>query len=86
MVWYSHLLNNFAQFVVIHTVKGFSILSETEVDVFRMSDLMEFTRTPVNRSQLDTKRHRAGWLPPTLLIRSPAFHGHLRLVLFQFQS
>ena len=34
MVWYSHLLKNFPQFVVIHTVKGFSIVSEAEVDVF----------------------------------------------------
>ena len=34
VVWYSHLLKNFPQFVVIHTVKGFSILSEAEVDIF----------------------------------------------------
>ena len=34
MVWYSHLLKNFPQFVVIHIVKGFSVVSETEVDVF----------------------------------------------------
>ena len=34
MVWYSHLLKNFPQCVVIHTVKGFSIVSEVEVDVF----------------------------------------------------
>ena len=34
VVWYFHLFNNFTLFVVIHTVKGFSIVSETEVDVF----------------------------------------------------
>ena len=34
MVWYSHLLKNFPQFVVIHTVKGFSAVNEAEVDVF----------------------------------------------------
>ena len=34
MVWYSHLLKSFPQFVVIHTVKGFSTVDETEVDVF----------------------------------------------------
>ena len=33
MIWYSHLLKNFPQFVVIHTVKDFSIVSEAEVDV-----------------------------------------------------
>ena len=34
MVWYSHLFKNFPQFVVIHTVKGFSVVNEAEVDVF----------------------------------------------------
>ena len=34
VVWYSHLLKNFPQFVVIHTVKGFGIVNNTEVDVF----------------------------------------------------
>ena len=34
VVWYSHLLKNFPQFVVICTVKGFSIVDEAEVDVF----------------------------------------------------
>ena len=34
MVWYSHLLKNFPQFIVIHTVKGFGIVNKAEVDVF----------------------------------------------------
>ena len=34
MVCYSHLLKNFPQFVVIHTVKGFSVVNEVEIDVF----------------------------------------------------
>ena len=34
MVWYSHLLKNFPQVSVIHTVKEFSIVNEAEVDVF----------------------------------------------------
>ena len=34
VVWYSHLLKNFPQFIVIHTVKDFGIVNETEVDVF----------------------------------------------------
>ena len=34
VVWYSHLFKNFPQFVVIYTVKGFSIVSEAEVDIF----------------------------------------------------
>ena len=34
MVWYSHLLKNFPQFVVIHTVKSSRIVNKAEVDVF----------------------------------------------------
>ena len=34
MVWYSHLFQNFPQFVVIHTVKSFSKVNKAEVDVF----------------------------------------------------
>ena len=34
MVWYSHLLHNFPQFLVIHTVKGFGIVNKAELDVF----------------------------------------------------
>ena len=34
MIWYSHLLKNFSQFVVIHTVKRFGIVNKAEVDVF----------------------------------------------------
>ena len=38
MVWYSHLLKNFPQFVVIHTVKGLGVVNKAEVDIF-----MEFS-------------------------------------------
>ena len=34
MDWYSHLLKNFPQFVVIHTVKDFSVVNEAQIDVF----------------------------------------------------
>ena len=34
MVWYSHLSQNFPQFIVIHTVKGFGVVNKAEVDVF----------------------------------------------------
>ena len=33
MVWYSHLFKNFPQFIVIHTIKGFSVANKAEVDV-----------------------------------------------------
>ena len=34
MVWYSHLFQNYPQFVVVHTLKGFGIVNKAEADVF----------------------------------------------------
>ena len=34
MVWYSHLLKNFPQFIVIYTVKSFGIVNKEEIDIF----------------------------------------------------
>ena len=34
MLWYSHLFQNFPQFIVIHTVKGFGIVNKAEIDAF----------------------------------------------------
>ena len=34
VVWYSHILKNFPQFIMIHTVKGFGIVNKAEIDVF----------------------------------------------------
>ena len=34
MAWYSHLSQNFPQFIVIHTVKGFGIVNKAEIDVY----------------------------------------------------
>ena len=39
VVWYSHLFQNFPQFVVIHTVKGFGIVNKAEIDVFFWNSL-----------------------------------------------
>ena len=39
VVWYSHLLKNFTQFVVIHTVKGFGIVNKAEINVFFWNSL-----------------------------------------------
>ena len=35
VVWYSYLFQNFPQFIVNHTIKGFGIVNEAEIDVFR---------------------------------------------------
>ena len=34
VVWYSHLFQNFPQFIVIHTVKGFGIVNKADISVF----------------------------------------------------
>ena len=46
MVWYSHHFQNFPQFIVIHTVKGFGIVSKAEIDVFL--ELSCFSDDPVD--------------------------------------
>ena len=50
MVWYSHLFQNFPQFVVIHIVKGFGIVNKAEVDVFR--ELSCFFDDPIDNGNL----------------------------------
>ena len=50
MVWYSHLFQNFPQFIVIHTLKGFGIVNKAEVDVFLA--LFSFFDDPVGGGNL----------------------------------
>ena len=50
MVWYSHLFKNFPQFVVIHRIKEFNIVSEAEVDVFL--ELLSSLHDPANVDSL----------------------------------
>ena len=50
MVWYSHLFQNFPQFIVIHTVKRFGIVNKAEIDVFQ--ELSCFSHDPVDVGNL----------------------------------
>ena len=50
VVWYSHLSQNFPQFIVIHTVKGFGIVNKAEIDVFL--ELSCFFYDPANVGNL----------------------------------
>ena len=50
VVYYSHLLKNFPQFAVIHTVKGFGVVSKAEVDVFL--ELFLFFDDPMDAGNL----------------------------------
>ena len=50
VVWYSYLFQNFPQFIVIHTVKGFGIINRAEIDVFL--ELSCFFNHPVDVGNL----------------------------------
>ena len=50
MVWYAHLFQNFPQFIVIHTVKGFGIVNKAEIDIFL--ELSFFFDDPVDVGKL----------------------------------
>ena len=50
VVWYSHLFQNFPQFIMIHTVKGFGIVNKSEIDVFL--ELSCFFDDPANVGNL----------------------------------
>ena len=52
VVWYSHLFKNFPQFVLIHTVKGFSIVNEAKVDAFL--EFSCFFHDPTNDGNLSS--------------------------------
>ena len=50
MVWDSHFFQNFPQFIVIHTVKGFGVVNKAEIDVFL--ELSCFFRDPADVGNL----------------------------------
>ena len=58
VIWYSHLLKNFPQFVVIRTVKGFDIVNKAEVDVFL--ELSGFFDDPMGVGNLISGREFQG--------------------------
>ena len=54
MVWYSHLFQNFPQFIVIHTVKVFGIVSKAEIDVRSMNQgILEVVKQDTARVDVD---------------------------------
>ena len=64
VVWYSHLFQNFPQFIVIHTVKGFSTVNKAEIDVFL--ELPCFLHDSINVDNLISSSSAS--LKPTLYI------------------
>ena len=53
MVWYSHLLKNFPEFVLIHTIKGFGIVNKAEVDFFLELSCFCFFDDPTDVGKCD---------------------------------
>ena len=57
VAWYSHLLENFPQFVVLHTVKGFGVVNEAEIDIFLVREgnsTVAFLLNPKSKSRFST--------------------------------
>ena len=69
MVWYSHLLNNCPQFIVIHTVKGFGIVNEAEVNGFL--ELVSENWNVVSKAEVDV------FLELSCLVNDPMDVGNL---------
>ena len=81
IVWYFHLFKSFPQFVMIHTVKGFSVVNETEVDIF-----LEFPRflcDPANVGNLISGS--SDFSKPSLNIWKFSVHVMLKPSLLNFE-
>ena len=81
MVWYSHLFKNFPQFVVIHTVKGFSIVNEGKVDVFLEFSCLLYDPTNVGNLVSGS----SAFSKPRLYIRKFSVHVLLEASLKDFE-
>ena len=72
MVWYSHLLKNFPQFIVIHTVKGFGTVNKAEIDVF-----LEFSFLELSHSEYEiTQRIKTNHCHVSQLLHLPSAMAH----------
>jgi len=81
VVWYSHLLKNFPQFVVIHTVKGSGIVNKAEVDVFL--ELSSFFNDPADVGNLISGS--SAFSKSSLNIRKFSIHVLLKRSFENFQ-
>ena len=82
VVWYSYLLKNFPQFVVIHTVKGFGIVNKTEIDFFFL-ELSCFFDDPADVGNLISGS--AAFSKSSLNIWKLSVHVLLKLSLENFE-
>ena len=82
MVWYSHLFQNFPQFVVIHTIKDFGIVNKAEVDAFL--ELSCFFDNPKNVGNLISGS--SAFSKPSLYIWKFMVHVLLKPRLENFEN
>ena len=80
MVWYTHLVQNFPQLIVIHTVKGFDIVNKAEIDVFL--ELSCFFDGPADVGNLISS---SAFSKTSLNIRKFTVHVLLKLGLENFE-
>ena len=78
MVWYAYLFQNFPQLIVIHTVKGFDIVNQAEIDVFL--ELSCFFHDPADISSLNLK------LPVALILSKSQLSVQIFLHVLQSDS
>ena len=83
MVWYSYPFKNFPQFVVIHTVKGFSVVNEAEVDA--LLELPCFLHDPANAGNLISGSSASASSKPSLYIWKFSVHVLLEPDLKDFE-
>ena len=82
VVWYSYLFKNFPLFVVIHTIKGFNVVSEAEVDFFFL-EFSCFLHNPVNVGNLICGS--SAFFKPSLYIWKFCVHVLLKPSLTDFE-
>ena len=79
MVWCSHLFQNFPQFLVIHTVKGFGIVNKAEVDVFLELSCFFYDLTDVGNlisgSSAFSKSNLNNWKLMVLVLLKPGLEN-----------
>ena len=81
VVWYFHLFKNFPQFILIHIVKGFSIVNEAEIDVFL--EFSCFFYDPMNVANLNSGS--SSFSKASLYIWKFSVHGLLKPSLENFE-
>ena len=81
MFWYSHLFKSFPKFVMIHTVKGFSVVHKTEVDVF-----LEFPRFLYDPANIGNLISSSSFSKPSLDIWKFLVHIMLKPSMQDFKQ